>query len=51
MAAKVAGATTIIALDLQQHRLESASELGATHVIDGAGDAGGQIMAASSRAG
>ena len=45
MAAKVAGATTIIAVDLQQHRLELATELGATHVIDGATDAGAQIMA------
>lgn len=45
MAAKVAGATTIIAVDLQQHRLDLAMELGATHVIDGATDAGGQITA------
>jgi len=45
MAAKVVGATTIIAVDLQQHRLDLATELGATHVIDGSGDAGAQIMA------
>ncbi|OHV28034.1 MULTISPECIES: NAD(P)-dependent alcohol dehydrogenase [Pseudofrankia] len=36
MAAKVAGAETIIAIDLHQHRLELATELGATHVLDGA---------------
>ena len=38
MAAKVAGATTIIAVDLQQHRLDLARELGATHVIAGGDD-------------
>ena len=37
MAAAVAGAATIIAVDLQQHRLDLAVELGATHVV--AGDA------------
>ena len=36
MAAVVADAATIIAVDLQDHRLELASELGATHIIDGA---------------
>lgn len=35
MAAKVAGATTIIAADLHQHRLDLALELGATHVVRG----------------
>jgi aryl-alcohol dehydrogenase len=35
MAGKVAGATTIIAVDLQQHRLDLAKELGATHVFEG----------------
>ena len=35
MAAKVKGATTIIAVDLHQHRLDLALELGATHVLDG----------------
>jgi aryl-alcohol dehydrogenase len=35
MAAKVAGATTIVAVDLHQSRLELAQELGATHVISG----------------
>ncbi|RMR03603.1 Benzyl alcohol dehydrogenase [Pseudomonas savastanoi pv. glycinea] len=34
MAAKVAGATTIIAVDITQSRLELALELGATHVIN-----------------
>lgn len=48
MAAKVAGASTIIAVDLHQHRLDLASELGATHVIDGsASDVVGQVLAAS----
>ena len=35
MAAKVAGAMTIIAVDLQQHRLDLSLELGATHAIRG----------------
>ncbi len=35
MAGAVAGATTIIAVDLQQHRLDLALELGATHVLRG----------------
>lgn len=35
MAAVVAGATTIIAVDLQQHRLDLALELGATHTLRG----------------
>jgi aryl-alcohol dehydrogenase len=38
MAAKVAGASTIIAVDLHAHRLDLAEELGATHVIDGAAE-------------
>lgn len=38
MGAVVAGATTIIAIDLHQHRLDLALELGATHVIDGGAD-------------
>jgi aryl-alcohol dehydrogenase len=38
MAAKVAGASTIIAVDIHQHRLELATELGATHVVDGSAD-------------
>jgi aryl-alcohol dehydrogenase len=36
MAGRVAGATTIVAVDLQPHRRELALELGATHVLDGA---------------
>ena len=44
MAAVVAGATTIIAVDLQQHRLDLATELGATHVIDGTTDVLAQIV-------
>lgn len=34
MAAVVAGAGTIVAVDLHQHRLDLASELGATHTVD-----------------
>jgi aryl-alcohol dehydrogenase len=34
MAARVVGATTIIAIDVHPHRLALARELGATHVID-----------------
>ncbi|OAA27692.1 aryl-alcohol dehydrogenase [Frankia sp. EI5c] len=37
MAARVVGASPIIAVDLHQSRLDLASELGATHVIDGSG--------------
>ena len=48
MAAAVAGATTIVAVDLQPHRLDLARELGATHVIDGhAADVTDQIVALS----
>lgn len=36
MAAAVAEASVIVAVDLHQHRLDLALELGATHVIDGA---------------
>lgn len=35
MAAKVAGCTTIIGIDLNVRRLDLATDLGATHVIDG----------------
>ncbi|MCW2888546.1 MAG: aryl-alcohol dehydrogenase [Streptosporangiaceae bacterium] len=38
MAAKVAGAATIIAVDLHPSRLDLAAELGATHTINGADD-------------
>jgi aryl-alcohol dehydrogenase len=38
MAAKVADAATIVAVDLNPGRLELARELGATHVLDGARD-------------
>ena len=34
MAGVVAGATTIVAVDLHAHRLDLARELGATHVVD-----------------
>ncbi len=46
MAARVAGATTIVAVDLHPSRLALARELGATHTIDGkAGDVAQQILA------
>lgn len=49
MAAKVAGATTIVAVDLHQHRLDLALELGATHVLHGgADDLVAQLMAVTS---
>jgi len=38
MAAKVAGCTTIVAVDLRPSRLELAREIGATHVVDGSTD-------------
>ena len=48
MAAVVAGATTIIGIDLNPARLELARELGATHTIDaGEEDAGEAIKAAT----
>jgi aryl-alcohol dehydrogenase len=34
MAARVAGATTIVAIDIHDARLELAMELGATHMIN-----------------
>jgi aryl-alcohol dehydrogenase len=34
MAAKIAGCTTIVAVDLRQNRLDVARDLGATHVVD-----------------
>lgn len=34
MAARAAGATTVVAIDTQQSRLEQAAELGATHTFD-----------------
>jgi aryl-alcohol dehydrogenase len=48
MAAKVAGASTIVAVDIHRHRLDLARELGATHTVDGtAGDVAQQIMTAT----
>lgn len=39
MAARIAGCTTIVAVDLKDHRLELAKELGATHTVNpSAGD-------------
>lgn len=37
MGARAAGATTVIAVDVDADRLELATRLGATHVVDGAG--------------
>ncbi|MGZ4290894.1 MAG: NAD(P)-dependent alcohol dehydrogenase [Gaiellaceae bacterium] len=34
MAAKIAGCTTIVAVDIRQNRLDFAREVGATHVVD-----------------
>jgi aryl-alcohol dehydrogenase len=46
MAAKVARCATIVAVDLHQHRLDLAMELGADHVVDGGSDdVLGQLMA------
>ncbi len=46
MAARIAGATTIVAVDLHPARLALARELGATHTIDGkASDVTQQILA------
>ncbi|MEU8344562.1 NAD(P)-dependent alcohol dehydrogenase [Spirillospora sp. NPDC048832] len=48
LAARVAGATTIVAVDLHESRLDLARELGATHVLNGADDdIAGQIRAIS----
>lgn len=45
MGAKVAGATTIIAVDISDERLKLAQELGATHIINGSKtDALAEIM-------
>lgn len=48
MAAKIVGASPIIAVDLHDHRLALAQELGATHIINGGhDDVLEQVMAAS----
>jgi len=48
MAAKVAGASTIVAVDLHASRLALAEEVGATHTIDGsAPDVAMQVLAAT----
>ncbi|WP_207461181.1 NAD(P)-dependent alcohol dehydrogenase [Azospirillum sp. SYSU D00513] len=43
MAARLTGATTIIAIDKDERRLALALELGATHVIHGTGDLDAQV--------
>jgi aryl-alcohol dehydrogenase len=45
MAAKVVGCTTIVAIDLQEQRLELARELGATHIVNASEPAVEQIQA------
>ena len=45
MAAKIAGANPIIAVDINDQRLALALELGATHAFNATGDAIGQIRA------
>ena len=45
MAAKIAGASPIIAVDVHDSRLELAKELGATHVFNAKDDAMGKIRA------
>jgi aryl-alcohol dehydrogenase len=48
MAAKIAGATTIIAVDVLPERLAVAKELGATHTVDGRStDVAQQLLAAT----
>jgi len=47
MAAKVAGASTIVAVDLHQPRLDLATELGATHTMLGGDDLVGELVAAT----
>jgi aryl-alcohol dehydrogenase len=50
MAAAAAGCTTIVGVDLHQHRLELARELGATHLVDGrSDDVAAQVIAATGR--
>lgn len=50
MAAAAAGCSTIVAIDLHPHRLELATSLGATHVVDGrAEDVAAQVIAATGR--
>jgi aryl-alcohol dehydrogenase len=50
MAAAAAGCTTIVGVDLHEHRLELARELGATHVVRGdADDVAAQVIAATGR--
>ena len=45
MAAKIAGAAIIVAIDVNEARLQLASELGATHTLNGAMvDAGAELM-------
>ena len=46
MACKDAGTTTIVAIDLQEEKLELASQCGATHTVLAGPDAVGQVMKA-----
>lgn len=50
MAAAAAGCTTIVGIDLHEHRLELARELGATHVVRGdADDVAAEVIATTGR--
>ncbi len=44
MAARVVGATTIVAVDVNKDRLRLATKLGATHVVNGADDVAAQVI-------
>jgi aryl-alcohol dehydrogenase len=45
MAARVAGAATIIAIDIQRSRLDAALQLGATHTVEAGPEMAGQLRA------
>ena len=47
MAAKIAGAAKIVAVDIQRSRLNTALQLGATHALEAGPDTAGQLKAAA----
>jgi aryl-alcohol dehydrogenase len=51
MAARIAGCTTIVGVDINERRLELASDLGATHVIDGKRPGAAETIRAITRGG
>ncbi|HYB43409.1 MAG TPA: NAD(P)-dependent alcohol dehydrogenase [Candidatus Methylomirabilis sp.] len=51
MAARVAGATTVIAVDIRRARLDLARQLGATHAVDAAETDAGERVRALTRGG